>query len=182
MGWFSKKEETEESKLPELPDLPQSDSMLPPPPETTSPEVNTLPALPGPESEQKETGDVIKSAIDAPKAGMQKTSYDAMPMPEEKPLKIKDSGPRTVEMSPPRMASSSIKETQPIYIRLDKFKTTAEAFEEIRTKVMEIERLFMKTREIRAKEEEELAEWEKEIQMIKSRVEAIDKNIFNKLD
>jgi hypothetical protein len=80
------------------------------------------------------------------------------------------------------MPKSMARETEPIYIRLDKFKTTAESFEEIKNKIMEIERLLIRTKDIRAREEEELAEWEREIQLIKSRIESIDKNIFSKLD
>ena len=47
---------------------------------------------------------------------------------------------------------------------------------------MEIEKLLIKTKHIRAKEQEELEDWEREIKMIKTRVESIDKSILHKLD
>jgi hypothetical protein len=69
-----------------------------------------------------------------------------------------------------------------IYVRLDKFQTTVGAFEEIKEKVMEIEKLLLNIKEVKEKEERELGEWENEIQVIKSRIELIDRDIFNKLD
>lgn len=73
------------------------------------------------------------------------------------------------------------KDTEPIYIRLDRFQTTIDSFEEIKSKINEIESLLNKTREIRAKEEKELEEWEQEIGIIKSKLDLIDKNIFEKV-
>ena len=73
------------------------------------------------------------------------------------------------------------KDTEPIYIRLDRFQTTIESFEEIKSKINEIESLLNKTREIRAKEEKELEEWENEIGIIKSKLDIIDKNIFERV-
>ena len=73
------------------------------------------------------------------------------------------------------------KDTEPIYIRLDRFQTTIESFEEIKSKINEIESLLNKTKEIRAKEERELEEWEHELGAIKSKLDLIDKNIFEKV-
>jgi len=77
---------------------------------------------------------------------------------------------------------SAVKEAEPVFIRLDKFQTTIEIFEEIKNKVEEIEGLLIKTKETKQKEEQELMDWEKEIQVIKSRIDSIDRNILNKLD
>ncbi len=41
---------------------------------------------------------------------------------------------------------------------------------------------LQKTREIKQKEEQELEEWEREIQIMKSRIASIDQTIFNQLD
>jgi hypothetical protein len=87
----------------------------------------------------------------------------------------------------PRMESKNSykpqeKKAEPVFIRLDKFETTIEAFEEIKAKIIEIEDLLKKIKEVKTKEEEELVSWEKEIQVIKTRIDSIDKNIFNKLD
>lgn len=82
----------------------------------------------------------------------------------------------------PESFKTSAKELNPVYIRLDKFNKTIEIFDEIKEKVIEIEKLLKKTREIKMKEEEELEEWEKEIQVIKLRLDSIDKELFEKFD
>jgi len=85
------------------------------------------------------------------------------------------------EIAPQRIQKPT-RGIEPIFIRLDKFEATSHTFEEIKIKIEEIEELLKKTREIKAKEEDELAEWEREIQIIKSRLDLIDKNIFNRLN
>jgi len=92
---------------------------------------------------------------------------------------------RTLELPPSRMSMASTKMTkkiEPIFVRLDKFQMTIQTFEEIKAKIEDIEDVLIRTKEIKVKEEQELAEWEREIQVIKSRIELIDRNIFNKLD
>lgn len=92
---------------------------------------------------------------------------------------------RTLELPPSRMSIASQKMTkkvEPVFVRLDKFNMTMQTFEEIKMKIEEIENVLRKTSEIKSKEEQELADWEREIQMIKSRIELIDRNVFNKLD
>ena len=76
----------------------------------------------------------------------------------------------------------STKKIEPIYVRLDKFKAGLESFEEIKNKVLEIEELLSTIRETKEREEAELEEWEREIQIIKPRIEAIDSSVFGKLD
>lgn len=92
---------------------------------------------------------------------------------------------RTLELTPSRMSLASTKMTkkiEPVFVRLDKFQMTIQTFEEIKAKIEEIEDVLRKTSEIKIKEEQELSEWEREIQVIKSRIELIDRNVFNKLD
>tara|TARA_Y100000310_G_scaffold24080_1_gene23148 strand:+ start:903 stop:1409 length:507 start_codon:yes stop_codon:yes gene_type:complete len=168
MGLFGKKKKEEE--IPLLPELPSSESDLAqltkddlPDAPTTLPEIETeaLPELP---EEQEE-----------------------FPIPKTPPKPLKQPElPRTIELGsdnqPTTFRKSSTKESEPIYVRLDKFETTAQTFEEIKIKIQDIENLLKRTREIKQNEEQELIEWEREIQMIKTRIDLIDKNIFNKLD
>src|SRR3989344_4232310 len=86
---------------------------------------------------------------------------------------------RTLELPPSRMSLATPKMTkkiEPIFVRLDKFQMTIQTFEEIKAKIEEIEDVLIRTKEIKVKEEQELAEWEREIQVIKSRIEMIDRN------
>ncbi|MEK6830816.1 MAG: hypothetical protein AABX77_02205, partial [Nanoarchaeota archaeon] len=59
---------------------------------------------------------------------------------------------------------------------------TTQAFDEIKERIIDIERLLAKTRELTAKEEKELEEWEREIQILKSRIDSIDNSLFKQLD
>jgi len=74
------------------------------------------------------------------------------------------------------------KKTEPIYVRLDKFETTVQSFEEIKNKIFEIEKLLSKIKEIKVQEERELNEWEIEVRAIRARIDSIDKDVFGKLD
>lgn len=96
--------------------------------------------------------------------------------------------PRTLEMPssrlPPKIGKveSSVKRAQPIYIRLDKFKAGLESFEDIKGKLIEIEDLLTKIRDMKDKEERELEEWEREIQVVKARIEQIDNDVFKNVE
>jgi len=204
MSWFKKKSEENVEELPRLPDLPEppdffqsknsfDKSMYPKSPPGL-PELNKQKQSESsflPEIEITDYSPSEPLSIDHP--GI--TSRSPLPINDArlKPMKtheiqkprvheIKDY-PRSIEMSSPNTHSNpSTKKIEPIYIRLDKFQTTVEAFEEIKHKIAEIEKLLIKTREIKSQEEKELTEWENELQGIKARIDSIDRNIFNKLD
>ncbi|MEM0465498.1 MAG: hypothetical protein QXW97_02240 [Candidatus Pacearchaeota archaeon] len=74
------------------------------------------------------------------------------------------------------------KREEPVYIRLDKFQLTINTFRELKEKIKEIENLLSKIREIKAREDKELDEWEREIETIKIKIESIDKEIFENQD
>ncbi len=197
MALFGKKQEEEVPSLPELPeingdialpsidDLPEIPKKLPEiqPKELPSlPDLTTAQQAPAIKQEIIETKPKIISPI-----GMQKSNFEIEPQIIEAPQKQIDHDlPKTIEVEPvkprPLPPRPTTKKAEPIYVRLDKFETTVETFEEIKDKINEIEKFLQKTKEIKQKEEEELLEWEREIQMIKTRIDSIDKNIFNKLD
>jgi hypothetical protein len=76
--------------------------------------------------------------------------------------------------APPRRAG-------PVFVRLDKFETTIQAFNEMKSKISQIENLLTKIKEVRDREDRELEEWEREIQAMKARIDSIDKNIFENI-
>jgi soluble cytochrome b562 len=210
MVWFKKKtEEKINEDIPRLPELPNSEDLVFPSKEEfqpipqdipeNMPEVETreLPMLPDFESEEipgpNKTRPIANSAVPLQKSrfaplqsNMQKQpgNMGAMNITREIRPEIKYR-PKTFEMSS-RVANEFSKpvskEVEPVYIRLDKFETTVQAFEEIKNKIIEIESVLKKTQEIKQKEEKELEDWEREIQIIKARIDSIDKNVFNKLD
>jgi len=198
MAWFKKKKEEEllpdlpdsHVELPELPELPNQN-----PPQITE---QKLPPLPETDTSNQQA---IKQEInpnEMQKSGFEPiTPQESLPPPPQPPLdpikaeptemieepKIVEE-PRTLEISEKTRGFSKplTKKSEPIYVRLDKFQITVQAFDNIRDKINEIEKLLAKAKEIKQKEEKELEEWEYEIQLIKSRIDSIDKSIFNKLD
>lgn len=191
MGLFSRKKEVKSENIPRLPELPELPESLQPAllPKSEVPDVpeglpkietQVLPALPDSEIRKKFNQEAIKHEISKPGQEFQKSKFEPLAKTD---LEAK----KTLELPTPTTtpfpkAKKLTKKVEPVFIRLDKFQATAEIFEEIKIKIEEIEELLGKTREIKIKEEQELVEWEREIQMIKSRIDLIDKNIFNKLD
>lgn len=184
MGLFRKKKRDEEfDEVPELPDLPGDDDFRMPvmssniasPPGLESVEVNSLPSLPEYDGEDRFRQNEIKNAIIRPEA--RRALLNSLPKGERSLIDAPAS--RSIEMSE---LIKRTKKAEPIYVRLDKFETTVQAFEGIRKRIMEIEELLSKIRDVKSQEEKELIEWENEIQVIKARIEAIDRDVFGKLD
>jgi hypothetical protein len=71
---------------------------------------------------------------------------------------------------------------EPVYVRIDKYKAALNSFHEVQIKISEIDHLLNQIRDQKKKEEEELIEWEREIEIIKERIAAIDQGIFSQLD
>jgi hypothetical protein len=190
MAWFKKKEKEM------LPDLPNSGG-LPQLPELSPDYMQNKPqGLPSvPDSTGNFNQQAIKNEIhgDNVKKGLQKSQFEPIhhePIHHE-PMVAEPMGlrkiepaqpPRTKEITKDVRLKSHAKDVEPIYVRLDKFEAGLETFEEIKEKVNDVAELLDKIKEVRDKEEVELQEWEREIQLIKSRIEEIDNNIFSKLD
>lgn len=199
MNWFSKEKGDEnsfkeESLLPELPDykeeldfsqkIPDEMKKLP------KIEIDELSPISEPETKKEIYQREIKSAINSNndfKNEMQKSRFESEPtirsiddsslqsISKEKPIHLK-------QKTTPGFFKPSTKDLKSIYVKLDKFNEAIETFEEIRDKVIEIEQLLKRTKEIKMKEEQELEAWEREIQIIKSRIDEIDKDLFGKFD
>jgi hypothetical protein len=69
-----------------------------------------------------------------------------------------------------------------IFVKLDKFRSARRALEEIKIRTEEIDSLLKKIRDTKLREEQELTGWEKEITNIKSRVQDVSSNIFEKVE
>jgi hypothetical protein len=177
MGLFSKKEEK-----PILPDLPEDDSIaLPnlselPPIENKYPNQNLTPL---PEPNPSIDQNTIKQEIN-PK--MQKSNFDISPSKPQEELIAEPIG--KIDETPSKNFSQKqiVKKIDPIFVRLDKFETSLEALDEIKEKVVEIEKILAETKKLKEKEDKELEEWERDIQVIKSKLDSIDNSIFNKLE
>lgn len=183
---------------PDIPDLPEfNHPTLPPPssiPDTPEGlphiETHSLPSISDHDERDKFEKDTIKKTINSPEPKLQKSIGDADILqsesladdepisppheePEESPLQHQETVQKPIR-------KEKIKE--PVFIRLDKFQTTIDTFDTIRDRIKEIEDLLINIKDIKSKEDQELVEWENEIQVLKTRIDLIDKNIFSKMD
>jgi len=133
--------------------------------------------LPAPKlNEQNKIKSVINKTED-----MQKSNF----MPNQSQIKEDLSKNSNLDLSNSQVTEftkTEVKKPEPIYIRLDKFETTNETLKEAKNKIRKIDDLLKKIKETKKKEETELEEWEKEIYIIKTKLDFIDKDVFNKLN
>jgi len=188
MAWFKKEEK--KVTLPNLPGAERLPELPPPPGKENLPDlrISSLPFAVDPHPAEK----AIKYEVEKPVSGeMLKSNFQPLPMAVSKPepiiaepARVVEGLPKTVEMTEmkPVAIPSKIKKLEPIYVRLDKFKAGLEAFEEIKDGIGEIEEFLDKIKQIKEKEGKELEEWEREVQILKSRIEAIDNSVFKKMD
>ncbi len=79
------------------------------------------------------------------------------------------------------LQKSPEKNDEPIFIRIDKFQSAQKNFENIKTKIQNIESTLNQIIDIKEKEEEEIKGWSKEVQMLKAKLSEVDSDIFNKI-
>jgi chromosome segregation ATPase len=72
--------------------------------------------------------------------------------------------------------------SEDVYVKIDRFHSARKALNGARAKLKEIDETMRKIRETRQREEQELSFWEKEIGSIKTKVEDVTKNIFEKIE
>jgi len=91
---------------------------------------------------------------------------------------------RFPRMEEPRKITSEFTpsaKSEDVYIKIDRFHSARKALNGARAKLKEIDETMRKIRETRLREEQELSFWEKEIGSIKTKVEDVTKNIFEKI-
>ncbi len=69
-----------------------------------------------------------------------------------------------------------------IFVKLDKFYSARKALIDAQQKMEDINELLRRIREMKMREEQELGSWEKEMMGIKSRLNDITVNLFEKID
>lgn len=194
MGWFSKKEESKTL----LPELPENNSLTFPSQsenrdfnnfqyaaeikENNYPLNNDfqtgMTANDNFENAQQSHFDVSSNEQTYRRPGpvlshssLSSASFESMPSANTK-------SPFSKDLESPKYKT---KEEATVFVRLDKFQATKESLDNIKEKIDEIEKTLSKIKEVRDKEEKEIEEWEREIRIIKTRLEAIDSNLFDRL-
>lgn len=69
----------------------------------------------------------------------------------------------------------------PVFVRIDKYQAAVQAFNEIKSQLEEIESSLREIKNLKQQEEQDLANWEAEIETIKTRLSNIDQGVFGKL-
>ncbi|MFH1431053.1 MAG: hypothetical protein ABIG37_01120 [Nanoarchaeota archaeon] len=190
MSWLfgGKKEKKEEKgRLPELPELPpletdfQRKNFLSHPPIEKPQIKNELPALPSfplSSTGQKINNEIVKHAIREPPI---ETEERFLTREIEEPI-----FPRTVEQSQEKATPSQTfpikKEKEPVFVRIDKYQTSLADLQEAKKKILEIESALREIKEIKKREDIELQAWTAKIENAKTRLDSIDKIIFQKLE
>lgn len=193
MAWFGKRDEKKVS----LPDLPEGEitNSLRPSEFPRKLEVPDLPPLPNEDYDELSNQQMIKEVLDSD--SIQKSSFDIIPHTDSnlslKPLTAVPANlilkkTKSFEIPPIRVSEvktevdQNAKKSDSVFVRLDKFESSIEILEDIKKKIIDIEKVLERTREIREKEEKEIEEWEREVQIVKSRLDSIDRNLFEKFD
>jgi|SRR3989344_2225476 len=193
MGLFSRKKNDEEfEKLPELPQLPQ----MPQLPESVSSQnlqssqidalghASSLPSFSQAESARRWNMRAVKDAVGSSNAEERvvrdygNADYD----------NVDDVSSGRGVMGTPRVpfntgqAAPVPARREPLFVRIDKFEAALRDFEDISIKIKRIEELITEIRELREKEDREFGEWEKDLQVMKSRMDNIDRTLFSQMD
>jgi hypothetical protein len=194
MGLFNKKEKVPEiSHTSELPDLPKKEGS------GSLPELPELPKLPTEQKDEKLNQEMVKSAVKSvPPLGEKKVSEGLPPLPKESHIQQEPSGglsptippvglPPTIPSGgllptvPKIEAPSEKKEIEPIFVRIDRFQSAQKNFEIIKSRLKEIESTLKKIKDIKSKEDKEIASWNEEIERIKGKLSEIDSDIFDQI-
>ena len=99
-------------------------------------------------------------------------------LPESEPRR--DFGSRTQLMPEPNFNKELGRKE--IFVKIDKYHTARKSISEIAAKLEEIDDTVRKIREVKLREEQELASWEKDILHAKTRIHELNENIFGKTD
>ena len=190
MRWFGKKKKKPEmsysipemTKLPELPKIGDDLNILP-----------QLPSYPSDSLDEKFSQDAIKEAVSGKEDGDKEVFESDDSFPEirgriiQKPLKYltEEISTKKTKILPEIKNQSFIKtrtkESEPVFVRMDKFEESLETFEKTKKKLVEMEKFLSEIKMIREREESELQAWENEMQVIKKQFEKIDGDLFSKI-
>lgn len=126
-----------------------------------------LPSFPNTPAGDKMNNEMVKSAV----SDVSQTNLNIEEIPSL------NSQPQSSE----NKKQFSIKESEPFFVRIDKFNEAKKNLVEISKKIETMESILDKLTETKAKEDAEISSWKQEITKIRSYVSEIDDSIFNKI-
>ncbi|MBU2497003.1 MAG: hypothetical protein KJ767_03010 [Nanoarchaeota archaeon] len=171
---FDENEMAEDENLPELPDLPLlekgDNSRIK---KEFSRKPMTMPEIPEMTEEDEFMDEDFEQMPKMPSRLPKSRMRMPMQMPEIEAREF------DVEREPRRRFMPIEK---PIFIKLEKYKDSVESLGEIKTRLKRASSFLQKIKEIRQREDEELAGWQRDLEDLKSKLEKIDKNLFSDLE
>ena len=114
---------------------------------------------------------------------MPKEEYDdfdempKMPLKFPKPELKMQLAPR--ESFGNKKSNRFISAEKPVFIKLDRYKESIGSLNEIKSRLRAAASYLQKIKEIRQREDEELAGWQRDLEDLKEKLEKIDKNLFS---
>lgn len=69
-----------------------------------------------------------------------------------------------------------------VFVKIDKFQAARKTFYDMKKKLEDIDELIKRIKEIKLREEQELESWEKDLMQVKSRIQEVTENIFEKVE
>lgn len=187
--WFKKEKPIDTPGLPDLPNFPSVQEL----PETQeeSPFIEEkLPALPS--LPNSETGNLYgQEAIKAELNMKPEPNITIVAKPYTKEISSRQRKPYVKEISSGQREEVIEKrrmpeiytrqESQPVFVRIDRFQSSLKNLQEVKKQLMNIEGYLAEIKEIKAKEDEELALWIHELEEIKIKLGYIDSTLFSKV-
>lgn len=185
MGLFGKKKgENKKEGIPslaELPKLPELDSS-----KKFKEEFHQLPNFPSSSLGKKFSRDSIKEAVKGEDYDHDFESFNPEDIIEsslKKPqIRELEDEVEAEEMVGQRGSiKRNVIETEPIFIRIDKFEDAMRIFNDTKRQLSEIESILGHVKKIKEDEEKEIKEWENNLKNMKFQIEKVDRDIFSKI-
>ena len=90
--------------------------------------------------------------------------------------------PTAVPPAPKMPVTPTPPKTVHVFVQINKFHSAYKSLITAQEKLHDIDSLLKKIRETRMREEQELSAWEKELTSVKSKIQGVTENIFEKMD
>lgn len=140
-------------------------------------EIHELPSFPDSPMHRGFSQSAIKDAV----ANDDVKEDQEVRMPAHNPYKVVEMEEwAPANKSQPRLVGK--RENKPIFVRVDKFQLARNSLETVKFKLNEIEELLKTIRDVKAKEDTELSSWESDLENIKSRVQNVLNDIFERTE
>jgi len=150
-------------------------------------EAGEMPAIPGEEGKDIKLVEMKEwDPVELPESAKEEEHMVPPPMPVPPVAKIAPPpemglGERKI-LPPLKMATSPVNAGNlDVFVKLDKFHSAKKTLGEVKSKLEEVDGLIRKIREVKMREEQEIASWEKDLTFARSRIQEITENIFEKV-